>query len=395
MNSSNKHSIFYTSSIHHLVFGIFFFMGIGLFSNAYAQATSNQLEFGASAGRVIRHNAKFKPVVNGPSFLYQLSWVRHRNDSLTWRKAANFPRVGLTLIFADCAPNDVFGYGIGLSPFIDFTLRQRPKSQLDLRLGTGLAYFTEAYDPVSNPENNVIGSHLNTIVHLGIHHQWILNSLLSLGQGIDLIHFSNARSTSPNLGINTVAAKFSVRYTLTKQSSRERLSTPRSGKKANEGFRPHSISLRYGLGLTDRFVGGPVRPVHSSILQYMHSTGLLHSIGLGFKQSWDIGELEALNFLNQGATRIKLGSASNASVFIADAWRFGTVGLELAVGAYLYDRSMTYDRLWFKIGIQGFLGGRNRGTQGIAGCHMKSHYAVAEYVELQSGVQFNYGKTRR
>ena len=52
--------------------------------------------------------------------------------------------------------------------------------------------------------------------------------LLSLGQGIDLIHFSNARSTSPNLGINTVAAKFSVRYTLTKQS--ERLSTPRSGK---------------------------------------------------------------------------------------------------------------------------------------------------------------------
>lgn len=395
MNSWNKHSIFYTSSFHHLVLGILFFVGMGLFSNAHAQAISNQLEFGVSAGRVIRHNAKFKPVVNGPSFLYQFSWVRHRKDSLAWRKAANFPRVGLTLIVADCAPNDVFGYGIGISPFIDFTLRQRPNSHLDLRLGTGLAYFTEAYDPVSNPENNVIGSHLNTIVHLAIHHQWILNSRLSLGQGIDLIHFSNARSTSPNLGINTVAAKFSVRYTLTKQSSRERLSTPRSGKKANEGFRPHSLSLRYGLGLTDRFVGGPVRPIHSSILQYMYSTGPLHSIGLGFKHSWDIGELEALNFLNQGDARIKLGSASNASVFIADSWRFGTMGLELAVGAYLYDRSMTYDRLWFKIGIQGFLGGRKRVMQGIAGCHMKSHYAVAEYVEFQSGIQFNYGKIRR
>ena len=71
------------------------------------------------------------------------------------------------------------------------------------------------------------------------------------------------------------------------------------------------------------------------------------------------------------------------------------MGLELAVGAYLYDRSMTYDRLWFKIGIQGFLGGRKRVMQGIAGCHMKSHYAVAEYVEFQSGIQFNYGKIRR
>ena len=181
---------------------------MGLLSNARAQTVSNQLEFGISSGRVIRHNAKFKPVVNGPSFLYQLSWIRHKSDSLAWRKAANFPRVGLTLILADCAPNDVFGYGIGVSPFIDFTLRQRPKSRLDLRLGTGLAYFTEAYDPVSNPENNVIGSHLNTIVHLGIHHQWILNSRLSLGQGIDLIHFSNGRSTSPNLGINTVAKIF-------------------------------------------------------------------------------------------------------------------------------------------------------------------------------------------
>ena len=29
--------------------------------------------------------------------------------------------------------------------------------------------------------------------------------------------------------------------------------------------------------------------------------------------------------------------------------------------------------------------------QGITGCHMKP-YAVAEYVEFQSGIQFNYGK---
>ena len=395
MISWNKHLIFYASAMHHLVMAICFFVGMGLFSNVHAQTVSNQLEFGVSSGRVIRHNAKFKPVVNGPSFLYQLSWLRHRKDSLAWRKAANFPKVGLTLILADCAPNDVFGYGIGISPFIDFTLIQRPKSQLDLRLGTGLAYFTEAYDPVSNPENNVIGSHLNTIVHLGIHHQWILNSRLSLGQGIDLTHFSNARSTSPNLGINTVAAKFSVRYTLAKQPNQDTLITYHRCRYAHEGFRPHSLSLRYGLGLTDRFVGGPVRPIHSSILQYMYSTGPLHSIGLGFKHSWDMGELEALNFLNQGDARIKLGSAGNASVFIADAWRFGTMGLELAVGAYLYDRSMTYDRLWFKIGIQGFIGGRKRVMQGIAGCHMKSHYVVAEYVEFQSGIQFIYGKTRR
>ena len=97
----------------------------------------------------------------------------------------------------------------------------------------------------------------------------------------------------------------------------------------------------------------------------MYSTGPLHSIGFGVKHSWDMGELEALNFLNQGEASIKLGSASNASAFIADAWRFGAMGLELAVGAYLYDRSMTYDRLWFKIGIQGFLGGRKRLIQGI------------------------------
>ena len=47
------------------------------------------------------------------------------------------------------APNDVFGYGIGLSPLLILRC-DSGKSQLDLRLGTGLAYFTEAYDPVSN-----------------------------------------------------------------------------------------------------------------------------------------------------------------------------------------------------------------------------------------------------
>ena len=395
MKSCNKHSIFCAFSVERLVFGIFLFVGMGLLSNAHAQTVSNQLEFGVSSGRVIRHNTKFKPKINGPSFLYQLSWVRHRSDSLAWRKAANFPKVGLTLIVADCAPNDVFGYGIGVSPFIDFTLRQQPKSRVDLRLGTGLACFTNAYDPITNPDNNVIGSHLNTIFHLGIHHQWMVNSRLSLGQGVDLIHFSNARSTSPNLGINALAAKLSVRYTIADKSSRDTLTLPNRSRYANEDFRPHSLSLRYGLGLTDRFVGGPVRPIHSSILQYMYSTGPLHSIGCGVKHSWDMGELEALNFLNQGEASIKPGLASNASVFVADAWRFGSMGLELALGAYIYDRSMTYDRLWFKIGIQGFIGGIKRVMQGIAGCHMKSHYAVAEYVELQSGIQFNYGKTRR
>ena len=76
-----------------------------------------------------------------------------------------------------------------------------------------------------------------------------------------------------------------------------------------------------------------MRPIQSSILQYMYSPGPLHSIGFGVKHSWDMGELEALSFLNQGEARIKLGSASNASAFIADAWRFGAMGLELAVGA--------------------------------------------------------------
>ena len=80
--------------MHHFVLGICLFLGLGLLSSARAQTVSNQLEFGISGGRVIRHNAKFKPVVNGPSFLYQLSWIRHTNDSLAWRKAANFPRVG-------------------------------------------------------------------------------------------------------------------------------------------------------------------------------------------------------------------------------------------------------------------------------------------------------------
>ena len=394
MISYPKHSICFGLALRRLVLGISLFVGMGVLSNAQAQTASNQLEFGVSSGRIIPHNARFKPVIDGPSFLYQISWLRQKEDSLAWRRAANFPSVGLTLVVADCAPNDIFGYAVGVSPFFDLALRQRPKSRLDLRLGTGLAYFTKCYDPVTNPDNNVIGSHLNTIVHFGIHHQWMVSSRLSLGQGIDVFHFSNARTTLPNSGINVASAKLFVRYALANPTLQDIHTSSHYNQDGIVELRPHSLSLRYGLGLNNRIVGGPVRLIHSSIVQYMYSTGPLHSIGFGLKQSWDMGELEALNFLNQGED-FKLGAASNASVFIADAWRFGATGLELAVGAYLYDRSLTYSRLWFKIGIQGLLGGRKRLMQGVLGCHMKSHYAVAEYVELQSGIQFNYGKKRR
>ena len=79
------------SSSCRLVLGILLFVGMGVLSNAHAQTVSNQLEFGVSSGRIIPHNAKFKPVIDGPSFLYQISWLRQKEDSLAWRRAANFP----------------------------------------------------------------------------------------------------------------------------------------------------------------------------------------------------------------------------------------------------------------------------------------------------------------
>ena len=55
-------------------------------------------EFGVSSGRIIPHNEGLA-VIDGPSFLYQISGFRQKEDSLAWRRAANFPSVGLTLLW--------------------------------------------------------------------------------------------------------------------------------------------------------------------------------------------------------------------------------------------------------------------------------------------------------
>lgn len=126
-------------------------------------------------------------------------------------------------------PNTYQGLGVGYhnffnseevgNPFSIYVLqgsriaRLAPALSLDYEWNFGVSFGWKKYDPDSNPYNVVVGSNANAFINFGIMLKWQLSDSWNLTAGIDVTHFSNGNTSSPNAGVNTLGARVGVMHT--------------------------------------------------------------------------------------------------------------------------------------------------------------------------------------
>ena len=129
-----------------------------------------------------------------------------------WQQLYNYPTWGFGLYTFDFFNTDELGspgafYGFFSAPFVRFK-----KWSINYSIGSGISFNWKPFDREENPYNNAIGSPRNGFVDAGVYFNFQLSKHFDLSTGVTLNHSSNGAARVPNLGINMVGARLSLKY---------------------------------------------------------------------------------------------------------------------------------------------------------------------------------------
>ncbi len=122
-----------------------------------------------------------------------------------WHLWHNYPRYGMGVHYADLVkdPSDtIVGNPFSAFAFYSAPWVQRGRFTLATDLALGLSYTSLVHDPVDNPYNDVIASHLNLYFDFNLNLRLKLTSQLALKAGYGVTHYSNGRIHEPQKGVN-------------------------------------------------------------------------------------------------------------------------------------------------------------------------------------------------
>ncbi|RFC53340.1 acyloxyacyl hydrolase [Brumimicrobium aurantiacum] len=187
---------------------------LGLFQvPSLAQYKNFGLTGTGQIGYLMPHRSTMAHLNTGHSYGGRLGVVFQSDGSKVWQQNFNFPKAEINVFFLDLGNKEVLGNSFGVSTNVFLPFHKSTNWRVGSALGFGLGWVSKTYDVVTNKKNNVIGSHLNCLVNLGLRleKQFQQNAL---GFELSMTHLSNGAFKLPNLGLNMPYLSFNYSHFL-------------------------------------------------------------------------------------------------------------------------------------------------------------------------------------
>ena len=318
------------------------------FQNAQNSGTSelnesritNHLSIGIMKGFLMPHHEDMQHMyahIQGVQLQYlstDLTWKNNKQSETDNIKYSQ--RLGFVLSAIDLGTN-VSGKAYSGGLLISSDLKSNQGNEISwrssLKFALGLAYLTQRYDAISNPENRAIGSHINGYMQLGLSIEKSLykNSTMFLEFG--LAHFSNACWKFPNLGVNLPYLQVGLGYPVNLYPSIKKLDRKKilNQQLSILSWRK-SVSIRLGkkeIDLDDNreFINGVVEFTLENWISkrsnFRYSVSYFHDRTYQFKK---FEKLADYSFAGTSEITVSAGYET----------RFGKWGIVTDLGVYLY-----------------------------------------------------------
>ncbi|MBI1222207.1 MAG: hypothetical protein GC180_06340 [Bacteroidetes bacterium] len=295
------------------------------------------------------------------------SWFTQDQD-LNWARLYRSPRIGFNLTYLDLGSN-ISGKAFGILPYIEFKILNKPRQELNFRLGSGIGYLTKTWSMV-NLENKAIGSHINANMRVHFIYHLMLSKQIEISALAGITHFSNANFKMPNLGVNSVEIGFGLGY-LSKGKPAEKYSykDEKGARERRQEFKFSAATKETGLVYRKRVFVGII-----GYRNYFLCTPKSRVSG-GADIFYDPGYFYRDNADDvKGKPKLKDAAEVGLTLghdLIVGRWHFVTEG-----GIYLYaakwNKGPVYQRVGFKYEINKNL---------LASFSLKTHFARADYFE--------------
>jgi len=306
----------------------------------------------------------------------EFTYFIHTRGSKKWHSAYRYPTVGASLFVGSVGNNDLLGRYIGSYGFAQLPMVKSGNFEWNWKMGFGLGYTTKVFDPIYNPKNNAIASHINAMIVIGTTAIYRFNAS-SITAVLDLTHFSNAAFKVPNYGINLPYLSLGYAH--------------RIGKKVEYSLSDVSKIpfKKWQFGLMGVFSMKEVMPIGSSrypIFGLNLCTRRIFSQKAGLELSLDFISKQSLKGFEPLVLKSQL-SMMQVAFFAGYIVPFEKFHFLFGTGAYIRDVYKADTPFYFRIGS------RYQFESGLSlNVTLKSHFAKADYLELGMGYTLKKGK---
>ncbi|WP_298248239.1 acyloxyacyl hydrolase [uncultured Christiangramia sp.] len=329
-------------------------------------------------GSILEHNPDIAHLIDEHQEGFLLSVNRKTYGLEKWESRYNYPDFGYSFIYQNMK-NQYLGENYSVYGHFSFYFLQR---LLMFRIGQGIAYTTNPYDPDTNYQNNAYGTRFLSSTYLmgNIHKEKIVGGL-GLNAGVTIIHYSNADMGSPNHSTNTFTFNVGLNYLLDHKEHPDYI--PRGEKeKYTEPFH-YNFAVRSGVN-TSGVIGSPRLPfltvsAYADKVLNRKST-LQGGAELFFSRSLEeFIRYQSVAFPQKGTSGDE--DAKRVGLFLGHKLTFNKMSLITHLGYYAYYPYDDYvDRVYNRMGLQ-----RDFSKDWWASVTVRSHGANAEAVEFSIG----------
>ncbi len=363
--------------VHH-IYGLLFCLTLN-FINGFAQDSIRSLGLKQTNhfGAILPHRQIVNEVIEGHTFASEVSFYKATSGKNNWQQQYNYPRLGVSALYVNFGNPTELGESIGVFPFIELPLNQR-KIQLNFKVGYGIGYISKPFDRVNNYKNVVIGSFFNALIYLNLGVRLPLSQRVKLSSGLSIIHFSNGSFERPNLGVNIASISTGLSYEFGNKITPLTTEIVSREKKWTK-------QLMVGFGVKETPpVDGPKYFVNTYSFNMIKLKRDKSSYGFGADLFYD-ASLQSTILRGDELAQTKESDNFRLGVIGIYSFDFGKISLLLEIGGYLYTK---YEE-------QGFIYNRftsrfNVSDKVFLNLGLKTHYAVADFVE--AGIGINIGK---
>lgn len=282
-------------------------------------------------------NAQFQILAN-------FGWDQS-NNSAEWARRMKGPRTGISVGYTNLGNADSLGQGFTVMPFIEFNGFK--SERIKFLAGMGLSYFTEKFDPVTNPNNMAISTDLLWSFRLFSYYEFLRTKRVDWRVGLGYFHHSNGHTRLPNQGLNSFLVSLSadIRPEDRQEKNLERTGLPNS--------RYPFLSFRAGYGLNVLSTAyNDQKPVYTLTAEYgyvFNKTWVL-SAGLYYRfyqhyydyiadEEFLVRPGEEFNNL----TDAPAWNASNIGLFVSGGALMNHVGMEVQIGVNFHKPAYKID----------------------------------------------------
>ena len=173
---------------------------------------NNVIDFKLHHGRFLKNSESLNDIMDNPYNAFDFR-VGFQSDGKKqkWDQLYGFPVYGVGF-WSGFFKGGELGNPNALYMFMRAPVFKGNKLKWNWELGVGLSYGFTAYNPETNPDQQVIGSKQNVYFNAATGLTYEIGDRWDITVDFDVSHMSNGSTRTPNLGINLAGFALGGRY---------------------------------------------------------------------------------------------------------------------------------------------------------------------------------------